>query len=100
VPITRSPIPNWTPKECIYVTFAFVVAVLAGYAVMHLSWIAYVALRGNWPETADALLSVSGFIAFVVFVGGLGLMSRGIDAIQKERWKSEIEQRIRDDSVF
>jgi hypothetical protein len=97
VSIARSPIPSWTAKERVYVTFAFVAAALAGYAVTHLGWIAYVALRRNWPDTADDLLALSGLIGFVVFVGGLGLMSKGIDAIQKERWKAEIEQRVRDD---
>jgi hypothetical protein len=34
-----------------------------------------------------------------VFVFALFLMVRGVDAIQKERWKAEIEQRVRDDNV-
>jgi hypothetical protein len=86
--ITRRPIPNWTAKECVYVAFAFVAAALAAFGFIHLCRLISRDI-GSWGD----------LIGVAVFVFALFLMVRGVDAIQKERWKAEIEQRVRDDNV-
>ena len=86
--ISRSPIPSWTAKERTSLVFAFVAAALAAYGVLHLSWIAYLALWETWPDTAAGINEAGFALCLVVFFWALWLMIRGVDAIQRERTRA------------
>lgn len=80
--------------------FAVVASALAAYASLHLTWIASTALRRSWPEIADDIWEAGAFLCLGVFFGTFWLMVMGIDAMQRERTKAEIEQRVRDRDVL
>ena len=77
--ISRTAIPNWTIKECVYIAFALVAATLAGYGTWRLGWAVF------------GLDSLTDLVVLVVFGAALSLMIKGIDAIQKERVKKAME---------
>jgi hypothetical protein len=56
--------------------FAFVAAALAGYGVLHLSWVAYLALLKTRPDTADGIREAGPVLCLVVFFWALWLMLR------------------------
>ena len=85
------PIPNWTLKECIYAVFAFAASGLAGYGAIRLAQILFI--EGSFKPLIDDLSSGLEVIGMVVFFATIALMIKGIDAIQKERRKREIEKR-------
>jgi hypothetical protein len=78
--VVKSPIPSWTAKERVYAVFAFIAAGFAGYGVIK--------LLGRFDP-------LTPLVAIVMFVAAFALMAKGIDAIQMERFKKELEDRVR-----
>jgi asparagine N-glycosylation enzyme membrane subunit Stt3 len=71
-------------KERFYLLFSVIVAVLAAHAT----------IRITDSLLTDTYGSVAGILAMAVFFGGLALMLKGVDAIQRERWDRERKDRI------
>jgi hypothetical protein len=84
--ISPPPIPSWTVKECVYITFAFIASGLAAYGTFRLG---RAIGHGQDAETITEILTL------VVFFWTLSLMIKGVDAIQSAGRKKEIEQRAR-----
>jgi hypothetical protein len=75
--------------------FAFVASALAGYGAIRLVQIIFI--EGSFKPLIDERSRGLEIIGLVVFFAVLSLMIKGIDAIQKDRFKKEIERRLGDD---